>query len=115
YGGNTRTHQNSQKAVGCELFQDLLHLVARSSFQSAAHHLHAVQKQRQSSQKTEKICNFHFFFLHIFCSLYKRCASQYSSTENQEFLQYPVHKFNMILHRFYIRRAYFSFFKERTS
>ena len=47
---DARPHKHSFYSVGCELFQNGLHLVSGSGFQSCAHHLHPVQKQRQPSK-----------------------------------------------------------------
>ena len=57
--GDDRTHQNTQNAIGSEFFQNRLHSVTGSSLQAAAHHLHAVQEQGQTAQKTEDVGYLH--------------------------------------------------------
>ena len=53
------THSHTQEAVGSQPFQDSLHPVAGGVFQAAAHHLHAVEEQRQSSQQVEQRLHSH--------------------------------------------------------
>lgn len=52
--GDARAHQDAQKTVGSQPLQDQLHLAAGSGLQAGAHHLHAVQEQRETAQKTQK-------------------------------------------------------------
>ena len=43
-----------QKTVGSQPLQDQLHFATGSGLQAGAHHLHAVQEQRETAQKTQK-------------------------------------------------------------
>ena len=43
-GGDGRTHQHAQKAVGSQSFQNHFHTASGCGLQAGAHHLHAVQE-----------------------------------------------------------------------
>ena len=57
--GDAGTYQYAQNPVGGEFFQNLLHTVARGGLQTIAHHLHAVQEQRQTAKKAQQVTNSH--------------------------------------------------------
>ena len=51
---DARAHQDAEEAVRREALEDLLHAVAGRGFQTGAHHLHAVEEQRQAAQQPEE-------------------------------------------------------------
>ena len=64
-GRDAGAHQNSDETVGCEPFQNFLHLFACGSLQAVAHHLHSVEEECQAAQQVQNVCCFHNFPLHF--------------------------------------------------
>ena len=55
HSGDHSAHQNTEKSVGGQLFQDAFHPVTGGGLQTGTHHLHTVQEQGKASQETEEI------------------------------------------------------------
>ena len=58
-GSDARADQHSEKTICREFFQDPLHPVAGRGLKTGAHHLHAVQEQRQTAQESKDNAHIH--------------------------------------------------------
>ena len=52
---DARADEHAEKAVGGQLFEDALHAVARCSLEAGAHHLHAVEEERETAEQAEYV------------------------------------------------------------